>query len=111
MITDIYDLLYRLDLTATHESFFHVSYAVLLSTENRARLLLVAKWLYPAVAKHYRTTPERVEHNIYIVATMVWSNNPKLLRALSRYQLPGQPTASQFISILASSLFQTNFSA
>jgi len=107
MIADIHDLLHRLGITATYKGFFHISYAVLLSIENMERLLLVTKWLYPEVAKQYHTTPSCVERNIRTVTAVAWSYNPELLQELARCQLTRKPTASQFISILASSLTHT----
>jgi len=111
MITDIYDLLYRLGVTAIHKGFFHTSYAVLLSVERMDRLLLVKKWLYPEVAKQYRTTPRCVEHNIRMVVAVAWLCNPELLQELARYPLTQKPTAAQFIAILAASLAHTDIPA
>jgi len=103
MITEIYTLLYRLGINATHKGFFQASHAVLLASENMERLLLVTKWLYPEVAKHYHTTPECVERNIRTVAAIAWQNNPELLREIRRCQLTDGSTATQFVAILASS--------
>jgi len=110
MITDIYDLFYRLGIKATYKGFFHGSYAILLSTENMERLLQVTKWLYPEVAKQYRTTPSCVERNIRTVVTMAWLYNPNLLRELARCHLTHKPTVSEFIAILASSLVHIEIS-
>ena len=43
----VYDLLYRLGITANYTGFFHSAYAVCLVLEQPERLLLVTKWLYP----------------------------------------------------------------
>jgi len=101
MITDIYDLLYQLGIKATYKGFFHTSYAVLLSVENKQRLLFVTKWLYPEVAKHYNTTPECVERNIRTIATIAWQSNPALLQTLARYQISRKPSTSELVAILA----------
>lgn len=50
-MTAIYDLLYRLGVTANYTGFFHTAYAVSLCIGRPDRLLLVTKWLYPEVAK------------------------------------------------------------
>ena len=63
-MTDIYDLLYRLGATENYTGFFHMAYAVWLCVEQPDRLLLVTKWLYPEVAKQYRTNWKAVERNI-----------------------------------------------
>lgn len=54
MLTEIYDLLYQLGVTANYTGFFHTAYAVSLCAEHPERLLLVTKWLYPEVAKQYK---------------------------------------------------------
>ena len=58
------DLLYQLGISANYKGFFHAAYAVSLCMERQDRLLLVTKWLYPDVAKRYRTNWKAVERNI-----------------------------------------------
>ena len=79
----VYDLLYRLGITANYTGFFHSAYAVCLVLEQPERLLLVTKWLYPEVARHYATTPGRVERNIRTAAAAAWERNPQLLSELA----------------------------
>ena len=55
------DLLYQLGISANYKGFFHAAYAVSLCMERQDRLLLVTKWLYPDVAKRYRTNWKAVE--------------------------------------------------
>lgn len=100
----IYDQLYRLGLTANYSGFFHTAYAVRLVIDNPQRLLLVTKWLYPEVAKHYLTTQQAVERNIRTVLNIVWRNNPQKIAELAQHPMYAKPTVSQFISILALSL-------
>ena len=50
-MTAIYELLYRLGVTANYTGFFHTACAVSLCMEQPERLVLVTKWLYPAVAE------------------------------------------------------------
>ena len=57
------DLLYQLGISANYKGFFHAAYAVSLCMERQDRLLLVTKWLYPDVAKRYRTNWKAVERN------------------------------------------------
>lgn len=100
-ISEIYTLLYQLGLTANYTGFFHTSYAVYLAAQQPDRLLLVTKWLYPEVAKHYATTWKCVERNIRTAVDVIWDTNPELLEALARHPLPQKPKASKFLSILA----------
>ena len=97
---EIYDLLYRLGLTANYTGFFHTSYAVYLAAQQPERLLLITKWLYPEVARHYHTNWNCVERNIRTAANIVWKSNRPLLEALAQHPLPRKPTAAQFLAIL-----------
>ena len=100
-VSEIYDLLYQLGLTASTTGFSHTAYAVYLARQQPERLLLVSKWLYPAVAGHYATTWMCVEHSIRTAADIAWSTNTGFLEKLARQSLYQAPKASKFISILA----------
>ena len=100
-ISEIYALLYRLGITANYIGFFHTSYAVYLAAQQPARLLLVTKWLYPEVAKHYATTWKCVERNIRTAVHIAWATSPELLEALAMHPLVQKPKAAKFLSILA----------
>lgn len=104
LTADIYSLLYRLGISATSISFFHTAYAVRLAVEQPQVLLLVTKWLYPEVAKQYRSTWRAVERNIRRVIMTIWENKPGLLAEIAGYPLAVRPTPSQFLSILAAYL-------
>lgn len=104
MAVEIYDLLYQLGVTANYTGFFHTAYAVSLCAEQPNRLLLVTKWLYPEVAKQYKTTWKAVERNIRTVSVIIWQENRPLLERLAHRNLPQKPRATQMLAILASSL-------
>ncbi len=99
--SDIYDLLYRLGLTAESVSFFHTTYAVSLAIQQPELLLFVTKLLYPAVARQYHTNWRAVERSIRRAARMAWRNNPELLCELGRHHLYSCPSAGKFIAILS----------
>lgn len=103
-ITEIYDLLYRLGLTANYTGFFHTSCAVWLVLRQPQRLRLVTKWLYPEVAKRYRTNWKAVERNIRTVISVVWERCPELLGRMAGTRLDKRPRPAQFLSILAAYL-------
>ncbi len=86
-MTNIYDLLYHLGVTANYTGFFHTAYAVSLCAKQPDRLLMVTKWLYPAVAKQYRTNWKAVERNIRTVGGIIWRENRPLLEHLARRPL------------------------
>lgn len=104
MITEIYDLLYQLGVTGNYTGFFHTACAVSLCTEQLDRLLLVTKWLYPEVAKQYKTKWQSVERNIRTVGNIIWRENRPLLEELARRPLVQKPRNAQLLAILAASL-------
>ena len=103
-MTDIYDLLYRLGATANYTGFFHTAYAISLCVEQPDRLLLVTKWLYPEVAKQYRTNWKAVERNIRTVSCIIWREGRPLLEELAHRHLEQKPRNTQMLAILVSSL-------
>lgn len=94
------DLLYRLGLTANYRGFFYITYAVALCIEKEERLLLVTKWLYPEVAKKYRTNWKAVERCIRTGSGVMWSENRSLLEEITGRPLDGKPKAAQLLAIL-----------
>lgn len=104
MAAEIYDLLYQLGVTANYTGFFHTAYAVSLCAEQPDRLLLVTKWLYPEVAKQYKTNWKAVERNIRTVSVIIWRENRPLLEKLAHRHLSTRPRTTQLLAILASSL-------
>ncbi len=104
MMTEIYDLLYRLGVTANYTGFFHTAYALSLCVEQPERLLLVTKWLYPEVAKRYGTNWKAVERNIRTVSDIIWREGRSLLEELARRPLSQKPRTTQLLAILAASL-------
>ena len=103
---EVYDLLYRLGVTANYTGFFHVSYAVILCIERQERLLLVTKWLYPEVARQYGTNWKAVERNIRTGISVIWEHNPVLLERLAGRSLPTKPRNAQFLAILSTSFLK-----
>ena len=104
MLAEIYDLLYRLGVTANYTGFIHTACAVSLCVEQPERLLLVTKWLYPEVAKQYGTNWKAVERNIRTVSCLIWRKNRPLLEQLARGHLVQKPCTAQLLAILSSSL-------
>lgn len=100
-ISEIYELLRLLGITANYTCFFYVSYAVYLAARQPDRLLLVTKWLYPEVARFYTTTWKCIERSIRTAVDIVWAANAELLEKLACRPLPEKPKGSQFIAILA----------
>ena len=102
--TEVYDLLYQLGVIANYTGFFYTSYAIRLCVERQERLLLVTKWLYPEVAKQYRTNWKAVERNIRTVNSVIWRENRGLLEHLAHRSLGEKPRNAQLLAILVASL-------
>lgn len=103
-LTAIYDILYRLGITANYMGFFYTTYAVHLAIKQPERMMLATKWLYPEVAVYYDTSWYVVERNIRTVAGIAWRTNRPLLEQMARNDLPRRPSASQFLAILVAGL-------
>ena len=91
MLSEIYNLLYQLGVTANYIGFYHITYAVLLCIERPDCLRLVTKRLYPEVAKQYGTNWKAMERNIRTVNDIIWRENRPLLEALARRHLEQKP--------------------
>ena len=101
---DVYNLLQLLGVTANYTGFFHTACAVELCMKQPARLSLVTKWIYPEVAKQYKTNWKAVERNIRTVGDIIWRENRVLLERLARRRLVQKPRTAQLLAILSSSL-------
>jgi len=99
---EIYDLLYRLGLSANYNGFFYLAYAVWLTIEEPDRLLLVTKWLYPDVAKQFHTSWKAVERGIRYAVLVIWSAESSVLPSILRMPLQKKPKAAAFIAALSS---------
>ena len=103
-LVQIYDTLYRLGATANYIGFFHTSYAAWLCVNEPERLQLVTKWLYPDVAEHYKTNWKAVERNIRALISLIWDNNPDVLREYAGFHLTQKPRPAQFLNFVARSV-------
>ena len=100
----IYEILHSLGVTANYTGFFQTSYAVYLAVKRPESLLMVTKWLYPEVARHFNTTWRSVERNIRTVLSIVWDLGRVRLEELAHCTLTRKPTASKFLAILSSAI-------
>lgn len=100
LLTQIYDRLYQLGLTANYSGFFHTARAVYLAYKDPQRLTCVTKWLYPEVADHYHTNWRTVEHNIRYSIRILWQNHPNRICDLTGELLKKRPSPSKLISLV-----------
>ena len=101
---DIFDLLYRLGISANYTGVFQTACAVELCRAEPERLMLVTKRVYPEVARLCGTSGTAVERNIRTACGIAWENNRRLLEQLACKPLPQKPHNSQFLAILLYSL-------
>lgn len=104
IVLQIYDLLYRLGVTAQYVGFFHIAYATLLCAEQPERLQFATKWVYPDVAKQYHTDCRDVERSIAAAGSVIWEQNRPLLEKLAHRPLEHRPSNAQLLAILVSGL-------
>lgn len=98
---EICRLLRQLGITSNYTGYRHASHAVFLSIQEPERLLLVTKWIYPDVAKHFNTNWRCVERNIRTVSQIAWESNRSALELMAGHALPTRPSSGAFLSILA----------
>lgn len=91
-------------MTANYTGFFQLAYAVSLCVEQPDRILLVTKWVYPEVAKRYKTNWRAGERDIRTVNSIIWREGRPLLEELAHRHLEHKPRNAQMLAILASSL-------
>lgn len=94
------DLLYRLGISANYKGYLHTAYAVELCAEQRDRLLLVSKWIYPDVARKYDTNWKAVERNIRTASRLAWKRNRALLETLAQRPLERHLCTADFLAVL-----------
>lgn len=107
---EVYDLLYRLGVTANYTGFFHTAYAVQLCVEQPERLMMVTKWVYPAVAREYKTNCKAIERNIRTVGNIIWEESRLLLYQLAGRELVRKPCNAQLLAILSYNLLSSHSS-
>lgn len=98
---EVHKLLYALGVNEKYMGFFYTAYAVQLCIEQPDRLLFVTKWVYPDVAKRYRTNWKAVERDIRTVRNLIWEENGSRLRQLTGMPLTDKPCTAQLLSLLA----------
>ena len=100
----IYDLLYRMGVTARCVGFLYISYAIRLCAEQPERPLCVTQWVYPDVAKRYGTDWRTVAQDIGAVGGVLWQKSRPMLEELARRPLERQPENGLLLSILAAGI-------
>lgn len=96
----IYNILHQFGLTATSSSFFQMVYAIHLALDDPKMLFYITKYLYPTVAREYKTNWKCIERNLRRITQHAWQANPDLFRKMAQYHFLRCPTVSQFIAVV-----------
>ena len=98
------DMIHRIGVPAHIKGYHYLREAIILSVGDKEMLESVTKLLYPAVAKHFSTTPSRVERAIRHAIEIAWDRGDlDILNSFFGYTIStgkGKPTNSEFIALI-----------
>lgn len=102
---EIGELLEQLGLARKEKGFEWLSYAIAVTAKEFERAGSVTKLLYPDLAKHFQTTPEKIERSLRHLIEKSWEKGEKTrfeeLFGYHRDNSEIRPTNSEYIAILA----------
>lgn len=110
---EIVELLEQLGLTGQEKGFERLSCAIAVTAQKFERAGSVTKLLYPDLAKHFQTTPEKIERSLRHLIEKSWEKGEKeRLEDLFGYHRDNseiRPTNSEYIAILADRIRSGNY--
>lgn len=74
---EIGELLEQLGLARKEKGFERLSYAIAVTAQEFERAGSVTKLLYPDLAKHFQTTPEKIERSLRHLIEKSWEKGEK----------------------------------
>ena len=102
---EITNIIHEVGVPAHIKGYQYIRDAITMVIEDMDAINSITKILYPTVAKHYNTTPSRVERAIRHAIEVAWDRgNPDVLNDLFGYTIlssKGKPTNSEFIAMIA----------
>ena len=102
---EIGELLEQLGLARKEKGFERLSHAIAVTAQEFERAGSVTKLLYPDLAKHFQTTPEKIERSLRHLIEKSWEKGEKTrfeeLFGYHRDNSEIRPTNSEYIAILA----------
>lgn len=102
---EIGELLEQLGLARKEKGFERLSYAIAVTAQEFERAGSATKLLYPDLAKHFQTTPEKIERSLRHLIEKSWEKGEKTrfeeLFGYHRDNSEVRPTNSEYIAILA----------
>lgn len=102
------EVLHQIGVPAHIKGYRYLRYSIILCTNDNSMLGSITKILYPTVAKHFETTPSRVERAIRHAIEVAWDRGDvDVLMSYFGYTIQsdrGKPTNSEFIAMIADKL-------
>lgn len=101
-------IMHQIGVPAHIRGYQYLREAIILSINNGEMISSVTKILYPTVAKHFKTTPSRVERAIRHAIEVAWDRGDvDVLSSYFGYTIQnsrGKPTNSEFIAMISDNL-------
>ena len=101
----ITETIQRVGIPAHIKGYHYIRTAITMMTKDMELAHSVTKVLYPAVAKKFETTPQRVERAIRHAIEVAWNRgDPQVLNDMFGYTIDadrGKPTNSEFIAMIS----------
>lgn len=95
------EILRSLGLNTKYMGYNTILKAVQIVQEDHHKLYNVTKSIYMPIAEERGCTWSAVERSIRTAIQRAWKINPKLIKDMAGYPMAIQPTASEFIEMLA----------
>ena len=103
--SDVTGIIHEIGVPAHIKGYQYLREAIMMSVNDTEMLNSITKILYPTIAKHFQTTPSRVERAIRHAIEVAWSRGKMdTIDALFGYTVnngKGKPTNSEFIALIA----------
>ena len=103
--TTITEIIQKVGVPAHIKGYQYMRDAIAMVITDMDVVNSITKVLYPSVARHYETTPSRVERAIRHAIEVAWDRgDPEVLNNLFGYIIrsnKGKPTNSEFIAMIA----------
>ena len=102
------EIIHEIGVPAHIKGYQYLREAIILTIKDMEMINAVTKVLYPEVAKHFGTTPSRVERAIRHAIEVAWDRGD--IEVLQKYfgytvsNIKGKPTNTEFIAMIADSL-------
>jgi two-component system response regulator (stage 0 sporulation protein A) len=105
---DVTNILLEIGIPAHIKGYQYIREGIILACHDRNMLQYVTKFLYPAIAKKYKTTSSSVERTIRHAIEVAWRRgNMEVLEEIFGNTISagkGKPTNSEFLALLTDKL-------